>query len=433
MKYDPLRRIAWQILMEVDHGEAMEPLLNRAQNECTPDGRRLLAELVRGTLAMQGRYDFLIDTFSRGKTKARMRVLLRLGLHQLLACDSIPAYAAVNESVNLAKHVTQGAAGFANAVLAKAARLLSTEGLDGFQALFPDRDQDPAAHLAGWHSHPLWLVRRWVERFGVDATETLCRFNNTPALPVFHVLAPHDVNDVARRLQEAAVETSPGLLTDRALKPDQRHSRTRLSQLLADFPELIVQDEAVQAATGWLTGDVSGRVLDYCAAPGGKTAHVRARLGEDAHLVAMDLRPRRMRLVAETMQRTGLGGVSMLTADGLKPPLIAGSFAAVMLDGPCSGTGVIRHHQEGRWRLKPAVLADNAHRLLALSRQAVSLLAEHGWLLYSTCSLEPEENQAVVKRLLKEFPDLQLDAERQWLPQVEGADGFYAARLQRRS
>ena len=441
MTSDPIRAAAWEILRGVERGQPLDPLLDRARSRAPADRRPFLSELVKGSLVYRGRYDHLIRAYSRrgGLPKVRERILLRLGLHQLLACDSVPAYAAVDQSVTLAKSVLgSGQSGFINAVLSAVSRDLAAAGgeVEALKRHFPDPDRSPAAFIAHWHSHPQWLVERWIDRFGPRQTEALCRFNNAGTRPTFHVLAPHDPVALRDRLSDAGIRTGTSPLCDRALVSENLLSRNEIGGILEAMPELIVQDATVQAASAWLMDGARGRRLDMCAAPGGKTVHARAVSGPGSGLVAMDLRPRRMRRVAENLRRTGLDDVPLLAADALRAPFRGGRFDTVMLDGPCSGTGVIRHHPEGRWRLDPKTLEANADRLLALARAAHSLLAPGGRLLYSTCSLEPEENTDVLEALVRETPglDYAVDGSRDasmrwWLPQTDGADGFFAAKL----
>ena len=205
-----------------------------------------------------------------------------------------------------------------------------------------------------------------------------------------------------------------------------------------------MQDAAAQALIDWLTRDgtdlsaAAAPMVDLCAAPGGKTAHLRRYLPDEEWLVAMDLRPRRLRRLRQNSRRLALAGTLALAGDGLRPPLRRGAFAAVLLDGPCAGTGVLRHHPEGRWRLRPETLARNHERLTGLLRAAVDLLQPGGALYYATCSLEPEENEQVLAAALAARDDLAPDPDpdgswqRTWLPWRSGTDGFFAARLRRR-
>jgi len=217
-----------------------------------------------------------------------------------------------------------------------------------------------------------------------------------------------------------------------------RFPRQQLADLLSTRRHLIVQDLAVQEATTFLGTDMEGPILDLCAAPGGKTLHLRAERPAEELFVAIDRGARRLEPLLQNLERVEPNPVFVLSADGTSAPFADGSFGTVLLDGPCSGTGVLRHHPEGRWMLNEATLHRNADTLLALAREAVRLLRSGGRLLYATCSLEPEENQDVLERLMVDCPELTMDpsresgtSERRWLPERGGGDGFFAARLRK--
>ncbi len=442
MSADPVRRRAWTCLRDVAAGEGLDEVLGAALAEQTDDrDRRFLAELVRGTLQWQGRYDHLVARFSRRKGAPRLetRLVLRLGLHQLLACDRVPSYAAVDQSVRLARAVAGArTAPYVNGLLHAVDRELTRVGgeVAALRSLFPDPEREAAAHLAAWHSHPRWLVARWLDRFGYAETDALCACDNRRPPVACHVLPPADPADVAAALVAEGIDARPGSLCARALLLPEGLSRAELGDLLAAQPALMVQDEAVQAATGFLCAGAEAPALDLCAAPGGKTLRLRAELGAQRLLVAADGDPRRLPLVAGSAARTGLGPDLLVAADGRRAPFADGAFATVLLDGPCSGTGVLRRHPDGRWRVGPEHLARSAARLGELAREAYRLTRPGGRLLYATCSLEPEENEGVVDNLRGEYPDLVPDGDatdwrRVWLPQRDGADGFFAARLRR--
>ncbi len=220
-------------------------------------------------------------------------------------------------------------------------------------------------------------------------------------------------------------------------RPDRRVIR----ELLDSHRQVIVQDASVQEATRWLgeglaVAPAGAPFVDLCAAPGGKTVNLGERAGRTRLLVAMEPDAARMGLLAATMVRTGTPAV-LLRGDGLRAPLAPGSCGAVLLDGPCSGTGVLRRHPEARWRLKPSVIPAKAGVLRELAHRAVELLAPGGVLLYATCSLQEEENQLVVSDLMRAHPGLEgLEDEhgrwqRTWLPPSCPGDGFFAARLHR--
>ena len=337
--------------------------------------------------------------------------------------------------------------GFVNGVLRAVRRqLLGDEDTGGeagtMAALFADLNEGSPERLAAWHSHPVWLVRRWLERFGLERTERMLEFNNQPVPMAFHVLAPSDPNRTGQGLSALGLETRP-VLDGRCLLLESRVPRVAVRAALEQHPQLIVQDPAVQEATGWLLAGMDageGSVLDMCAAPGGKTARMAAAWPSARRIVAMDSRAHRVRMLRETADRLGDGRIEVLEADGLAAPFAPGTFGAVLLDGPCSGTGVLRHHPDGRWQLGKNVPARNGRILRKLAHAAADLLAPGGAMLYATCSLEIHENERVLDKLLAEREDLIPAPDeagcwrRQWLP-GEGevpADGFFGARLRKK-
>ena len=459
MSVDPVRLRALDILVRCQRGALLDPLLDEALDDLrrrdpAAPGAAFLAELVRGTLQWRARYDHLIARHSSRGLPADPRVLsiLRLSLHQLLAMDKVPAYAAVDQAVRLCRRRVSGrVTGYVNGVLQAVRRAWDAVRRDGdaeaadrpdLRALLTDPDADPAARLAVWHSHPRWLVDRWLAAYGPERTEAILDAGNARAPLCFQVLDPGQTEAAAAVLATGGcpvkVGEGPG-----SLLAAGRCGRALLADLLAGLPGVIVQDVSVAAATAWLcqpaaTTPPALPVLDMCAAPGGKSVVLAGRWPGDAPVVAMDVRAERLRLLAATVARTGSSRVLLVGGDGQAPPLPPRSCAAVLLDGPCSGTGVLRHHPDGRWRLEPQIVAANGRRLLALARQAVELLAPGGLLMYATCSLEREENEDVLAALLAERDDLAPvtgDAaaawQRRWWPTAGAGDGFFAARLRR--
>ena len=459
MKADPVRRQAHEILIAVDEGQPLDPVLARGlERTSDPRGRAFLAELVRGTLQWQGRYDHLIKHFSRRKPPADSPTLslLRMSLHQMLAQGSVPAYAAIHQAGELCRR-RPGARKlpFVNGLLQSVRRqVLGGDEQNEFEPaeiekrlrrFFEMPGGDRAAHLAAWQSHPEWLVRRWISNFGYEKTEAICSWNNQPVPLVFHVLYPTGPEEAAQLLGDADCPVTTGPLA-RTLVANKRPGRAQLEGILDRFSWLIVQDPTVQTATAWLAADpadharVSGKpVLDMCAAPGGKTAFLASRWPGKGRIVAMDKHPERLGLLVSTIKRIEADRVDVVLANGKQAPFGPGTFGVVLLDGPCSGTGVLRHHPEGRWRLKSDVPSRNGPTLLELADNAAGLLEPGGLLMYATCSLEPEENEEVVDRLLAERPDLEpapssVDGQwrRIWLPGESPGDGFFAARMRKK-
>ncbi|MEN8007711.1 MAG: transcription antitermination factor NusB [Candidatus Krumholzibacteriota bacterium] len=458
MKADPVRLRAHDVLMAVDQGRSLDQeLAPRLNNLADPRDRAFLAELVRGTLQWQGRYDHLIRHFASRKppTDSPTLCLLRLSLHQMLGLDSVPAFAAIHQAGELCRR-RPGArkVPFINGLLRNVKRQVMPDRQDEktsaaerenrLRRIFEETITDRAARLAAWQSHPLWLVRKWIAAYGWETAEAVCSWNNRPVPLVFHVLAPMDPEKAVAILAEAGCRISDRP-RERVLVSAERIGRARLDEILGQNPWLIVQDPTVQAATAWLAGRPADEsaggdfpVLDMCAAPGGKTAFLAASWPGICRIVAMDNRPGRIRLLTSTVKRIETDRVDVLLADGRRPPFGPGTFGAVLLDGPCSGTGVLRHHPEGRWKLKAGVPAHKGAVLRELAGRAADLLAPGGLLMYATCSLEPEENEDVVDHLLARRDDLEPAPDdagrwrRTWMPGDLRGDGFFAARLRKK-
>ncbi len=451
MSADPLRGQALDILIAVYDGEPLDAPLEEAiaaQNDRRHGA--LLAELVRGTLQWRERYQFILRKFVRRKPPKQSNelALFHLTLHQMLGMDGVPVYAAIHQAGELCRsHISRNKVGFVNGVLQSINRRLLSGGPDEreqrMKELFEDLKKDSSTHLAAWSSHPQWLVQRWQERFGQRPTEEICTFNNLPVALAFHVLAPANPVEIAEALEAAEMAVVPGD-HPRTLLPLQRPGRSHLVEILEQHPCLIVQDPAVQQATDWLlegskalkgTALENMPVLDMCAAPGGKTARLAAVWPGSGTIVAMDNRASRVALLENTVKRLGNPRIEVIQADGLDTPFSPGHFGAVLLDGPCSGTGVLRHHPDGRWRLEKRVPGRNGRILRKLAHAAMDLLAPGGLLMYATCSLEPQENELVLDKLMAERDDVGVleDASgnwwRQWLPGEADGDGFFAARL----
>ena len=462
MSLDPVRLSALDILVRVDEGGRLDGLLDEALDRLASDQERgFLVELVRGSLQWRERYRHVLKSCVERDlpTDPRLLAILLLSLHQLLALDGVPPYAAVHQAGELCRRrVGKRQVSFVNGVLQRVNRLVRPEGadegpagdrLERLRPLFADLAEDLARQLATWHSHPVWLVQGWVERFGFEQAREICRANNRPVPLGLRVLEPEDPGRVLADLAEAGWQVNVPGDDPRCLVVTRRPRQATLRETLERFGSLVVQDPAVQAATSWLLdsrrltaenavwSDPSLSLLDMCAAPGGKTVRLAAGWPAGQRLMAWDRNPGRIALLRDTLQRTGQTAVQVSVADGLQPPLPGGSCSAVLLDGPCSGTGVLRHHPEGRWKLVRRSPARNGRTLLELAGSAAELLALGGVLMYATCSLERVENEDVLDALLASREDLAplADADgiwrRTWLPGRDGGDGFFAGRLQK--
>jgi 16S rRNA (cytosine967-C5)-methyltransferase len=342
--------------------------------------------------------------------------ILRMGLYQLEHLDRVPAHAACDTSVELAKRCApRGAAGLVNAVLRRSRDRLA-------DLVEPDAAEDPAGHLAARTSHPRWLLERWLARWGFRRTFALAaRGTERPSLTL-RVASPRvDPGDLLADLRAAGVRAEPGhVLPDCIRLPDGWHAAVR--ELLA-AGLVVVQDEAAALVAHLVRPPRVGALLDACAAPGGKAAHLAQLGGKDVAVVAADVSPRRVRRVRETARRLGLGNLHAVAADALRPAC-RGGFARVLVDAPCTNTGVLARRPDAKWRRGPddvARLADLQGRLLDGAR---GLVGPGGLLVYSTCSLEPEENEDVIRAYLARHPADAVVSADDVLPDALVTDGF---------
>lgn len=398
-------------------------------------------ELTYGTLRLRGRLDALLAPHvRRGLEHVQPELLdvLRLGAYQLLEMGSVPAYAAVSQSVEQAKRIGgRGAGSFVNGVLQSLRRAGPSEP-------WPSLEDDPVAHLSAWGSHPRWLVERWIASFGVANTAALVAANNRrPAL----YLRPVGVTpeDASTRLAAAGVAHERPALGGFGAGVVARDVLELLPPVdvtaaLAAVPA-VMQDPAASLVTRAVAAAPGSLVADLCAAPGGKTMGI-AGDSPDALVVAADATPERLVRLRENLERTGLANVRVIAADARWPPI--GRADTVLIDAPCTGTGTLRRHPDGRWRLTPSDL----DALVVLQREildgAAAVVPPGGRLLYATCSIEAEENEEQVDAFLARHTDFVLEPIEEVHESVRdgrgclvvrpwtlGVDGAFAARLRR--
>ncbi|HEX7242508.1 MAG TPA: 16S rRNA (cytosine(967)-C(5))-methyltransferase RsmB, partial [Longimicrobiaceae bacterium] len=378
-------------------GELADRALERAAAGLPERDRAWTQELVYGTFRLRGRLDFLLDALVRGgvaSLDADVLDVLRLGAYQLLEMGSVPPYAAVSQSVELARAAGAGkASGLVNGVLQALRRR-------GGEIAFPDRAADPVGWLAAWHSHPRWLVERWVGQWGVEDTEALLEADNRR--PELYLRPLRVAAEEARARLEAAgiaaepVSFSPDSL--RVLPP------AGAIEALAAVPST-VQDPGAALVVRYAAVPEGSTVVDLCAAPGGKALGLAERAG---YVAAADLSVGRLRRVRENAERVG-ERIGYVVADGRVPPFRP--VDAVLLDAPCTGTGTLRRHPDGRWRVREADLAALVALQVELLESAAALVRPGGLLVYSTCSLEPEENRLQVEAFLGRHPEFAVEPE----------------------
>lgn len=393
------RKVAFETLrlVQSENAYATDVLHAALRGDIGAADAALATELTLGVLRWQGLLDFLLERLLNkplDRLDLAVALALRMGLYQLRFLRRIPPRAAVNESVEMVKRARKAsAAALVNAVLRKAAAESATPA-DAFIPLA----LPPATRLSLLYSHPQWIVDRWLARFGESRTGALLDANNrTPMLSI----APRD----PRQTEEIAGELAgDGLRTERPVLVKSAWavkggSVTRTSAFREG--RISIQDEASQTIPLLLDVHSGNSVLDLCAAPGGKTAALARAAGHGARIVAADLHRRRLRDMGAQFERAGVRNVLLAQLDATQTLPFAMQFDRVLVDAPCSGTGTLARHPEIRWRLQPRQI-DELHGLqVAILRKAAESLITGGRLVYSTCSLEREENEEVAAEVLE--------------------------------
>jgi len=439
------RQIAARILQQRNSGnEFVEDLLERALANAQPSSadRGLCQEIVYGVVRWQSTLDWLIARKTNGREqKPALQNLLRLGLYQIFWLDRIPDHAAVHETVELAKQNGFGLqAGFVNAIL----RGYLREADKTKKLLAELKISNPAMGF----SHPQWLVEKWQKRFGAEKTLQLLEWNNTPPKTFARV---NTLKTAAGKLIEKWREENVEYdfvrrnFFGRADLPVSQDAQQRVP---TDFENLVfelkshpplhslasfrdgwfyIQDPSTLLAVREIGAQPGETLLDLCAAPGGKTTFIAQLMDNEGKIIACDISEERLRLVQENCQRLGVTCVepNLLSTFNLQPS----TFNRVLVDAPCSNTGVMRRRVDLRWRISPEEISRLQQTQLDLLKLAATKLKPGGVLAYSTCSLEPEENSEVVKEFLREHENFKLESERELLPFADNVDGAYVARL----
>ena len=388
--------------------------------------RPFIVEVVYGVAKWRRELEWIARRLSDNVPERPLLAYLMVGLYQAFHMSGVVDYAGVNETVEAAKQrFPQRSAGFVNAVLRRALR---EQG-----AL---RERLDAQSLGVRESHPDLLVRRWIKRYGERSTLALCRWNNERADIVIRVhTARVALMDYVQRLRGDGIQADP-----HPFRPDcclTLSHGVRIAELPGyDEGLFAVQDPSTLVAVDLLNPRPGESVLDACAAPGGKTALIAERMEGQGRLIATDVHEDRLAVLRDNLRRTGAAFASVAQADAADPDALKRAsgvdhFDAVLLDVPCTNTGVLRRRPDARWRFSLSRLAKLTAAQHALLEGAASLVRPGGRLVYSTCSLEPEEGEALLAAWLKAHPDFARGTEIGLFPPSTATDGAYAALLQR--
>lgn len=406
--------------------------------------RALLTELTYGTLRWRAKIDAeLVPLLNRSlaETDPLIRNLLRITLYQLLFLDKIPAYAAVNEAVEIAKSTQPRSAGFINGVLRNFLR--QKEQLGKGRAI-----KSSTANLAEEYSHPQWLVDRWLSYFGSEQAKALMLANNQRATLAVRVNQRTTTREeLLERWQESGIVAETSVISPQGIRLPGGVS----IEALPGFAEghFQVQSEASQLVS-YLVGPAAGeKILDACAAPGGKATHLAELIGDRGKVIAIDTSARGIARIAQNAERLRLASLQTIRADactGLDGDL-AGPYDRILVDAPCSGLGTLRAHPEIKWQRNESDIARLAALQARILQSVASCLKAGGVLVYSTCTLTADENEQVIKNFLQDNSQFELtEAARylpepacqmvrneyfQALPQRDDTDGFFAARMRK--
>lgn len=445
------RNIAATVLNNVQADEGnLDQSLNKAEKQLERLNRAdcaLVHVIVYGVLRWQKRLDWVIDhltTRPGKKIDPLVRVIVRMGLFQMLYLDRIPISAAVNTSVELTKkNKRKWASGFVNGILRRAAD-------KGKKVPWPNRQNDPVAYLSVYHSFPQWLIARWIDTWGMDETEALCTAMNTiPQITIRTNTLRVSRDELLECIQTEAKGVSP-----------TRHSPEGITLSSLDrtmthwdaFKKgwFQVQSEAAQCIAHFLSPRPGHKVLDACAGLGTKTAHVAQLMENQGHILATDISGNKLKQLKLEVNRLGLSIVDTLQMDLTHPPTVwqPEKYDRILVDAPCTGLGVLQKNPDGKWRSTPPSIHKNFHRQLKLLDNCAQHLKPDGLMVYAVCSMEPEENEKVIEGFLQMHSEFAIEHPRRnriqkrdafltpegyikTVPHHHQMDGFFATILKR--
>ena len=416
----------------------------------SPLERRFITEIVYGTVKNKSSIEWIRDKFvSKKKIDSWINYILLTGIYQLLYLDKVPVSAACNESVNLAKkYGNPGSVKFVNGVLRNIAR-------NQDKISFPDVNEDPVEHISVVYSHPKWLIKRWVDEYGVEETITLCKHNNSKSPNTIRVnTLKVDIEQLKEKLLNNDINVAKTLYAPEGLEIENFEQIDKIEAFVQGL--FIMQDEASMLVARCLSPAIHSTIIDACAAPGSKTTHLAQLAKDECKILAFDIHSHKLKLIQQNARRLGVTSiiVQKLEAQSLGE-LYQEKIDYLLLDVPCSGLGVLRRRADLRWKKNQQQINELAKVQFEIIEGASRCLKPGGTLVYSTCTMTHEENHDVVKMFLEKNPNYRFDsllpyipdrlaldpelsysAERgfmQILPQRHNMDGFFISRIIRES
>jgi 16S rRNA (cytosine967-C5)-methyltransferase len=440
--YSGVRGLAVKILNRVERTDSyLERLLdNEMRNsELTGPDKALLYEIVHGVVRWMGRLDWILNGFYKGqfsKAIPNLKNGLRVALYQIMFLDRVPDFAVVNEAVEFVKKLQgQKPADLTNAILRNIIR--SKNGIR-----YPDPEEDLPGYLAAYYSHPSWMVKRYLARFGKDATEKLLTANNEKPFLTLKINAlKTNPDDFKQLLNNVNLRYKHGKYLPEFFKLQNLTNITAWEYYAEGF--FNIQDESAGLACRLLDAQPGMKVLDMCAAPGGKTAYIAGLMHDEGEIIAIDRFEARLNIMRKNIERLGIKSIKLKETDALE--FNDTGFDRILADVPCSGTGTLCKKPDIKWKkdlLDIRRMTELQYRLL---EKAASLVKQEGVVVYSTCSIEPEENQEIINKFLSEHPEFKLESAEgsfpgeiidlngciQTFPHSNQMDGAFAAKLVR--
>ncbi|MBD3287845.1 16S rRNA (cytosine(967)-C(5))-methyltransferase RsmB [candidate division KSB1 bacterium] len=434
------RRLVIKILNRIEDTGAYADIVlaNELSGRNMPQrDRHLVTELVNGTIRWQSRLDWIILLYFSGdyeKCPQKIRTILRTALYQIIFLSKVPDYAAISEAVSLAKKLKGAFWG------RKVNAILRSISKHQDEIEYPDAAKNPVKFLSVRYSHPEWMVSRWLERFGFEQTKSLLKSNNNPPKHTLRVNRLRiSVSELQGLLLGAGIKTKATKFVNECLIVDKLPN-------LDDFDLFqrglfSVQDESAALVGGLVDPQPGELILDLCSAPGGKATHLAEIAGNGCKIIAVDLHLNRLQLVSSAARRLGHKNIFPVNANAAH--VATAKADKILIDAPCTGLGVLSKRSDARWKRTPGQLAELVTIQRKILDNASKLLKNGGYLIYSTCTTEPEENEQQIARFLRNHPEFKIDfpmnrfnkeliIENKYIytfPHIHHMDGSFATRL----
>lgn len=422
---DVNRKTAYNTLLSVESKKSYSNIELNHQIKCSkPNSPAFVRELVYGVLENKMLLDYVIDKLiprDVKKVKLSDLTILRMGIYQLAKMDSVPEYAAVNESVILAKKYARGREGFINGVL-------RTYISDKYSIQLPDRVDNDVEYLSIKYSFEPWIINLWLETYDIDFVEELLKASNeTPDVVIrlnwLKVMKP----DLIKKLEEKGFDVKPGQYGQNALHVS---GGDLTGTSLYKHGMFSIQDEASQLVAQMIDPKQGDFVIDVCAAPGGKSLAIAERMNNKGTIIASDVYKRKVEIVDREAARLGINIIETRTWDGTKvDSSLVGKADRVLVDAPCSGLGVIRRKPEIKYKKNTEAMGLLPRKQLSILSASSSYVKPGGVLMYTTCTISPYENERVVSDFLRKNPSFSVEETKQLLPNVNKTDGFFICKM----